>query len=1111
MNLRRFGWLLATLVLTACLIGIAFAQSTVTGDLTGVVTDSSGAVVPQASVTLTSDANGGTQVSQTNGQGQYRFTLLKPGSYTVRIKASGLANAEVRVNVELGQVTNVPVKIGVAGTTTTLEVTAESPLIETQNANLATTYDSALLAELPTPGGDVTSFAYSSPGVTLNSAAGYGNFSAYGLPSTANLFITNGNDNMDPYLNLNNSGASNLSMGANELQEEAVVSNGYTAQYGRQAGATVSATTKSGSNQFHGNALYWYNGTNLNANDWFGNNTNTPRPHAVNNEWAGSIGGPIIKNKLFFFADYEGLRFVLPGVTGLNYLPSQQFSQYVLANVNTTTPGSLPYYQNIFNLYAAAPGASRAVPVTSADDPNLGCGDFAGTAGFGTTIPCSTKFVSNQNNLNTEWLFTTRIDYNISNSDRLFGRYKHDYGVQSTGTDPISSVFNANSIQPEYEGQLNETHIFNGTTVNQLIVSGSWYSALFSANNLPAALKAFPTTMFVNDGLLTTLGGGDNAYPQGRIVTQYQITDDFSKTKGSHELKFGVNYRRNLVSDYTTGVNTSGALSINSMTEFVQGTGAVNGASDFSQEFTNVGAARIKLYSLGLYAQDQWKATSKLNVTAAIRVDRNANPSCATNCFTRLTTPFQNLTHDPNVPYNQIIKTGQSNAFSNIETAVFSPRIGLAYSLTPNTVIRGGFGLFTDLFPALIIDRFITNAPNVATFDSTGGPIAPNVPGSLAQQDAQSNAAFQAGFANGATLADLQASVPGGFSPPTYNSMGNKLLNPKFLEYNFEVQQQLGTNYSLSLDYVGNHGMDIMTVNPFQNALCNNNCPFGGTITANPPDARFAQIVGLTNSGWSNYNGLTGSFRFRASKSFQGQFNYTWSHDLDTCSNNCLEPFSANTVVSLRYQVSPNLPGTSYGSSDYDVRHLFNANYVYTSKSDWSNRGLNHVLGGWTVAGTIFFHTGYGWSPVSTAVRANLGQVTGVRNGTPLAEFVGTPVLSCYTPNKPCATASEFVDGASQTGFGNYPRNTLRGPNFFDTDLNITKNFKVGERLGLAIGANFFNILNHPNFDLPNNNVPSGNFGQITSTVSPATSPYGAFLSVPLTGRIVQLNARVTF
>src|SRR6185437_10590309 len=202
--------------------------------------------------------------------------------------------------------------------------------------------------------------------------------------------------------------------------------------------------------------------------------------------------------------------------------------------------------------------------------------------------------------------------------------------VQATGTDPINAVFNANSIQPLYEGQLNETHMFGSTGVNQIIIAGSWYSALFTANNLPAALKTFPTTLVFNDGLMTDLGGGgvgnsvssaDNNFPQGTIGTQYQITDDLSKTKGPHELKFGINFRRDLVSDYTTGVNTSGTLSINSMTEFANGISTGN--SDLSQRFTNVNQVRVKLYSLGLYAQDQWKATSRLAVTGAIRSDHN--------------------------------------------------------------------------------------------------------------------------------------------------------------------------------------------------------------------------------------------------------------------------------------------------------------------------------------------------------------------------------------------------------------------------------------------------------------------------------------------------------
>jgi hypothetical protein len=367
------------------------------------------------------------------------------------------------------------------------------------------------------------------------------------------------------------------------------------------------------------------------------------------------------------------------------------------------------------------------------------------------------------------------------------------------------------------------------------------------------------------------------------------------------------------------------------------------------------------------------------------------------------------------------------------------------------------------------------------------------------------------GFKNGATLQQLQASVVG-FGSPAFYTMGSKLLNPKFLEWNLELQQQVGTNYTFSLNYVGNHGMDIMTINPFANAYCNS-CPFGG-LSSSAPDPRFAQIADLTNKGYSNYHGLTAGFRGRISKSFTGGVNYTWSHDLDTCSNNCLEQFiSTTSYVSQRYQVTPNLPGLAYSNSDYDVRHNVNVNYVYTAKDNWSNRGMNEVLGGWTFAGTVFFHSGFPWTPVSTSVRNELANVTGLRNGTPLAQFAGTPQEfgNCSSPDTKCVTAAQFVPASAQTGFGNYPRNTLRAAGFFDTDFNVTKNFKLGERLGLAVGANFFNLFNHPNFNLPNNNAGSGLLGSITETVSPATNPYGAFLAVPLTGRIVQLNGRITF
>src|SRR6185369_5718529 len=226
-----------------------------------------------------------------------RFSLLQPSEYTLTLSATGLEKVNRKVTVSLGQVTVVSIKMGIVGTTTNVEVTGEQTLLQTDNANIATTFSSNQLANIPVAGGDTTSFAYTAPGVVMNTGSGIGNFSSFGLPSTSNLFTTNGNDNMDPYLNVNISGASNLSLGVNELQEIAVVNNGYTAQYGRQAGAQVNAFTKSGTNQYHGNALYWWNGRALNANDWFQNNTGTERSFANNNQWAASLGGPIVKNK----------------------------------------------------------------------------------------------------------------------------------------------------------------------------------------------------------------------------------------------------------------------------------------------------------------------------------------------------------------------------------------------------------------------------------------------------------------------------------------------------------------------------------------------------------------------------------------------------------------------------------------------------------------------------------------------------------------------------------------------------------------------------------------------------------------------------------------------
>src|SRR5579864_5154596 len=410
-----------------------FAQSIISGEITGVVTDSSGAVVPAATVTLNSKEMGTTQTVTTNAAGDFRFPLLRPGVYTISVKATGFSTATQDVTVGVGQVMTASMRLRVGAPSETIEVTGAEPLLETENANIATTYTPSQIENIPSPGGDLTNFALSAPGVVLSTGAGYGNFTAYGMPGTSNLFTVNGGDMNDPYSNLNNSGSSNNMLGANEIQELTLVSNGYTGQYGRAAGANMNFTTKAGSNSFHGNAVWDWNGSNLNANDWFNNNSNTPRPFANSNQWGGSFGGPIVKNKLFFFFDSEGLRYVLPGGGTPVYIPTTQFANAVQANLQASQPGEFATYQKMFQLYAGAPGAAGATP----NPGSGGCGDLAangttliGGTAFGTGgAPCTATFRSEVNNLNIERLMSIRVDYNISDKDRLNARYWQDRGT----------------------------------------------------------------------------------------------------------------------------------------------------------------------------------------------------------------------------------------------------------------------------------------------------------------------------------------------------------------------------------------------------------------------------------------------------------------------------------------------------------------------------------------------------------------------------------------------------------------------------------------------------------------------------------------------------------
>jgi len=271
MTKTLFGSTVLGILLCLILTCTASAQTIVTRGFSGTITDPSGAIVPEATLTLTNSSTGESFVSTSTATGGYAFSLLKPGDYTLVIKKDGFKTTSRKVSVLLGQNLTINIAMELGASTTTIDVTGEGALLQTESANIATTFDTRTEQNIPNPGNDITSVAQTAPGVSMNTTAGngYGNFSAFGLPGTANLFTINGNDYNDPFLKLNNSGASNLLLGGNDVQEVAVVSNGETGQYGRQAGAQVDYTTRSGTNSFHSSANYYYTGSTVNAEDYF--------------------------------------------------------------------------------------------------------------------------------------------------------------------------------------------------------------------------------------------------------------------------------------------------------------------------------------------------------------------------------------------------------------------------------------------------------------------------------------------------------------------------------------------------------------------------------------------------------------------------------------------------------------------------------------------------------------------------------------------------------------------------------------------------------------------------------------------------------------------------
>src|SRR5208283_2727837 len=550
--------------------GMTLAQGETTSAIVGQVSDSSGSTVPGAKVTVTNKETGSRRNAYTDNEGRFNFPQLKPGIYSVKVELEGFEPEQnENVSAALGQKQTVDFRLRIKGSRQSIEISSEAPILNPQNANTSTTLNAPALENLPNPGGDLTYPLQFAPGALINTAGssndfvggsnGYGNVEFNGLPALSNGYIVDGLETNDPLTNLNSGLSTNLVLGLNSISEVTVNTLSYSVDQGRYGASQVNYVTKSGTNQFHGNLYELWNGGILNAADYFTNATSGNRkPGSTVNHFGGSLGGPIIHDKLFFFFDSEWVRIALPIFTTVT-VPSAAFQQYVLQQLPlggtdsvtgshyAPAPQMVPFYQKMFSLYGNTSGTPLAV---------LGCPFNSDGAPASGSPPngngCANRRGVSHSSDDHEQVQTVRIDYNINSNDTAWFRFQADTGLQAAYTDPINPLFNSVSSQPLYSFAAGYTHVFSQSVVNYFNPAFSWYESIFAPSDFPRTLAAFPIVLqgIGANAPFTTMGGLDNTWLQGRRASRFFINDNLAWSHGAHELRFGTNTRIFRLNDY---------------------------------------------------------------------------------------------------------------------------------------------------------------------------------------------------------------------------------------------------------------------------------------------------------------------------------------------------------------------------------------------------------------------------------------------------------------------------------------------------------------------------------------------------------------------------------
>jgi hypothetical protein len=1068
MNCKRFVLLVLMLLLAAACV----PAQTYRGTVLGTVTDSSGAVVAGATVKVRNADTGLERTTQTSSDGSYSAPELPFGKYTVTVSQSGFqTSVTTGVTVDVASDRRVDVVLKAGQVSESVEVTGEVPEVDTTNAVLGGILTSQTIENLPVNGRDYTKLIYLNPGVAgspdqiSDSPGSFGEFSMNGSRGRSNNYLLDGTDMNDGYRNdpaINEAGvfgdpATILPIDA--VGELHVLSN-YEAEYGRNSGAVVNIVTKSGTNQWHGSALEYYRSGAFGARNYF-NFVGQPKNPFTNNQFGGSLGGPIVKDKAFFFFDYEGQR-ESGAQAGLSCVPNPALVAQTIQALGSAVS------QPMLNLLARNPWPS----------PNIAgaASDLAGCTQ--PNLATSTRFLNNVDSL------IAKVDYNPNINNNISGRYYYGNSNQSF---PFAQLAGGllpgfNTVTPTRVQlvALSWVKIINSSQVNEARFGWNRFAEGFFPEDSsfdPATIGLNTGTSSFDGGLpLISVGGfsriGASAgVPRQRVDTNWQFIDNYSWKVGRHDIKFGYEFRRTSI-NITQDSNFRGKLSFDDLTSFLEGlpsSGSQAAGNTKRHEYEN---------NQGLYLQDNFRMNSRLTLTFGIRWDYFGVPGEENNLFYRL------LPADGGTLV-QVGGPGGPSSLYGQDYNNFAPRFGFAYDIggKGTTVIRGGYGVFYDAFSQ---DMFLGHIPYNCTF--CPGPAYVGI------------GAAPISFAS-ATSGPIAANSPVYVNPSPLGSffgVDPNIRTPYVQNWNLNLQQALTNQLMVQLAYVGSKGTKLFRFRdinqPSQAQItaydtsptggCAGgftppNCPIAGFDSGgNVPRTAFPNFFYVNqeeSTANSIYNALQASLRMSAWHGFSTQVNYVWSHSIDNASD--LEDFIPNAS-----QPNNSLdPQAERGNSNFDIRQRFTWNFVYQfPKSAGSYAKLKN---GWGIDGIANVQTG---QPFTLNYNFE-GDYSGSGEGFDRPQIVG-PIQYGSAPNNflnlanfqvPCtfgnttATTSTGDSNclAGTRHFGNLGRNSLVGPSFKEFNFSVFKNTAITERVNLQLRAEFFNIFNHPNFanpELPN-------------------------------------------